>query len=104
MPPETQVALYRIAQEALNNISKYAGASQVTVRLSFLAEAVVLSIADNGRGFDPADVQPHSLGLGIMHERAQKIGATLTIESEIGAGTIVSVQCPLTNVNKRDNG
>ncbi len=104
LAPETQVALYRIAQEALNNSNKYAAAGQVTVRLSFPANEVVLSVADNGRGFDPADVPPHSLGLGIMQERAQKIGATLTIESEIGAGTVVSVRCPIASKDKRDNG
>jgi signal transduction histidine kinase/predicted hydrocarbon binding protein len=97
LPPETQVALYRIAQEALNNITKYAGASQVTLTLSFSTQAVQLSIQDNGRGFDPADVQPHSLGLGIMRERAHKIGAQITINSRIGEGTVVTVYCPLPN-------
>ena len=100
LPPETQVALYRIAQEALNNITKYAGASQVTLTLSFQTQAVNLSIQDNGRGFNLTDVQPHSLGLGIMRERAQKIGATITINSQIGEGTVVTVHCPLTNSNE----
>ena len=67
----------------------------MTLHLSFAADAVTLSIADDGRGFDPADVAPQSLGLGIMRERAQKIGATLTIESQIGTGTSVTVRCPL---------
>jgi len=96
LPSEIQVALYRIAQEALNNITKYAAASQVKVKLSFPTQAVQLSIADDGRGFDLADIKPHSLGIGIMRERAQRIGATLTINSQIGEGTVIDVQCPLT--------
>lgn len=97
LPPETQVALYRITQEALNNSAKYAGASQVTITLTFQTGAVRLSVRDNGRGFNPADIRPHSLGLGIMRERAQKIGAVLTIESRIGEGTVVTVDCPMAN-------
>ncbi|MBP6470746.1 MAG: GAF domain-containing protein [Chloroflexi bacterium] len=97
LPPETQVALYRITQEALNNITKYAGASQVVITLTFQTEAVRLSVGDNGRGFNPADIRPHSLGLGIMRERAQKIGAVFTIESRIGEGTVVTVDCPMGN-------
>ncbi|MCZ7674145.1 MAG: ATP-binding protein [Chloroflexi bacterium] len=95
LPPETQIALYRIAQESLNNISKHAGASQVTLTLTFLPETVRLTIQDNGRGFNPADTPHQSLGLGIMRERAQKIGAELTIHSQIGVGTTVTVQCPI---------
>ena len=100
LSPETQIALYRIAQEALNNISKHAGASQVTLSLAFLPDSVNLSIQDNGRGFNPTDTPHESLGLGIMRERAQKIGADLTINSQIGEGTTVSVQCPIANENK----
>jgi signal transduction histidine kinase len=97
LPPETQIALYRITQEALNNISKHAGASEVTLNVIFLPRTVNLSIQDNGRGFDPADTRHQSLGLGIMRERAQKIGADLTINSQIGAGTTVAVRCPIAN-------
>ena len=95
LPPEIQVALYRIAQEALNNIAKHAGASQVILKLSFSSQAVKLSIQDDGRGFDQSDAPLNSLGLGIMQERAQKIGAELTINSQIGEGTIVTVYCPV---------
>lgn len=90
--PETQVALYRIAQEALNNVVKHAGATQVAVTLRFMSECVELLIADDGRGFDPATTSTHSLGLGIMRERAAKINASLHVESVIGAGTKVSVR------------
>ncbi len=97
LPPETQIALYRIAQEALNNISKHASASQVTLTVDFLPQSVRLTIADNGRGFNPDDISHTSLGLGIMQERAQKIGAELTIHSQIGEGTTVTVHCPIAN-------
>ncbi len=102
LPPETQIALYRIAQEALNNISKHASASQVMLKLAFLAQTVSLSIQDNGRGFNPADTSHQSLGLNIMRERAEKIGANLIINSQIGEGTTVSVQCPIANESEGD--
>ncbi len=102
LPPETQIALYRIAQEALNNIAKHAGASQVAMQLIFEAQAVRLTVQDNGRSFDTADIPPHSLGVGIMRERAQKIAADLTIHSQIGEGTTITVVCPLAN-NKEES-
>lgn len=91
LPPEVQVALYRMAQEALNNVVKHAAATQVEVRLLFRPNTVTLTIQDDGRGFDPAVARPHSLGLGIMRERAAKIGADLQIKSVVDAGTTISV-------------
>jgi len=92
LPPDIQVTFYRIAQEALNNVVKHSGATAVTVTLCFLPEQVALSVTDNGRGFDPAAASVHSLGLGIMRERAAKIGADLKVDSTIGLGTKVHVQ------------
>lgn len=100
LPPETQIAFYRIAQEALNNITKHAGANQATLKLLFSPQAVSLSIQDDGRGFDLSDAPVHSLGLGIMRERAEKIGAQLTINSRIGEGTIVTVHTLFANGNE----
>lgn len=91
LPAEVKVALYRVAQEALNNVAKHAGASQVTVGLHCQPEWVEICISDDGCGFDSGSVPPESLGLGIMRERAEAIGATLTVESEIGRGTEVRV-------------
>ena len=88
---EAKVALYRIAQEALNNVAKHAGASQAVVRFRCQPRRVELCICDDGRGFDPADMPPDSLGLGIMRERAEAIGATLTVDSQPGAGTEITV-------------
>jgi len=91
LPPDVKVSLYRIAQEALNNVAKHAGASQATVSLHRQSKQVELYISDDGRGFDPEGISPESLGLGIMRERAEAIGATLEIESQVGQGTRVVV-------------
>jgi len=91
LPVEVKVALYRIAQEALNNVAKHSGASQATVSLFRGPRQVQLCVSDDGRGFDPASIPPESLGLGIMRERAETIGATLEIESQAGQGTKVLV-------------
>jgi two-component system, NarL family, sensor histidine kinase LiaS len=97
LPPDVHVALYRIAQEALNNVVKHAHADEVTVHLCCATSSadidkaprkrVELQVRDNGRGFDPSCIPPDRLGLGIIRERAQAIGAELTIESQPGRGT-----------------
>ena len=90
LPVEVKVALYRIAQESLNNVAKHAGASQATVRLRCEAD-VALEISDDGSGFDVDAVPPESLGLGIMRERAKDIGADLSVTSSVEEGTRVHV-------------
>jgi len=107
LPPEVQVALYRIAQEALNNVAKHAEAKHVEV--SLLCEpplpaeegqphvtTVELSVADDGRGFDPDDLPDgcRGLGLGIMRERAEAVGAELEIRSQAGQGTRITARWP----------
>jgi signal transduction histidine kinase len=92
LPPGTQIALYRIAQEALNNVAKHAAATEVSIRLRCDPGRVALSIQDDGRGFDPADALPDQLGLGIMQERAESIGARLEIRTRPGDGTRVTVR------------
>jgi signal transduction histidine kinase len=135
LPDDVHVALYRIAQEALNNVIKHAQAHHVEIRLwCSRAEMpderrpgdaahepveppaadrpstppaagesplrVVLTIEDDGRGFDPGAVPLDHLGLGIIHERGQAIGAVLRIESQPGQGTIIEVDW----VSGRENG
>jgi signal transduction histidine kinase len=102
LPGDVQVGLYRIAQEALNNVVKHAGASQAVVTLR-LGETVRLSVADNGAGFDPAGVTSDHLGLKIMRERAEAIGAKLSISSEPGEGTQISVVWQSGEVHGREN-
>jgi PAS domain S-box-containing protein len=91
-PAETKVALYRIAQEALNNVVKHAVASQANIEVSCQSDLTEVSISDNGRGFDMASVRPESLGLGIMRDRARGIGAELIVQSHVGAGSKISVK------------
>jgi PAS domain S-box-containing protein len=91
LPPDIKVAFYRIAQEALNNIAKHAEASQVTLNVECEEDRLSLLIKDNGQGFDMGEISHESLGLGIMRERADNIGAILSIYSEVGEGTQISV-------------
>lgn len=100
LPPEVHIALYRIGQEALNNVVKHARASHVIVRLCYTCadatdglqgQSVLLSIMDDGRGFDLAKAPHDRLGLGIMQERADSIGASLFIDSQPGEGTQVTI-------------
>jgi signal transduction histidine kinase len=92
LPPDTQVAFYRVAQEALNNIAKHANASQVWVTLDCEVPTVNLMIRDDGRGFDPARIPSDHFGVQIMHERAASIGATLTLTSAPNEGTEVVIR------------
>ena len=100
LPQRIGLALYRIAQEALNNVVKHAHASQVEIALFCTPRPrgeedgrarVELRVRDNGRGFDPSDVPTERLGLTIVGERAQAIGAELRLESGPGQGTMVEV-------------
>lgn len=92
---DTKIALYRIAQEALNNVSKHSNATETSVTLTALPDGgAELVIRDNGRGIDPARVAPDRLGMSIMRERAEAIGANLTIDSQPGQGTAVRVLWP----------
>jgi signal transduction histidine kinase len=93
IPDDVKIAIYRIAQEALNNIVKYAKASEVMVDLRQHQLGVRLTVSDNGVGFDPAQVGAGHLGQKIMHERAEAIGARLAVHSELDEGTIVTVIC-----------
>ena len=89
LPAEVHVAIYRIAQEALNNVVKHAQASEVEVGLYCDDDPLPsarLCIRDDGCGFETSSVSSEHLGLGIMRERATAVGAELVIESEIGRG------------------
>jgi signal transduction histidine kinase len=90
---EAELALFRIAQEALRNVERHARADSVQVRLTFADDGVRLGVEDDGIGFElpAADVQHGRLGLMGMQERAELAGATLLLESRAGAGTRVTV-------------
>jgi signal transduction histidine kinase len=83
------LALLRIAEEALANAHKHAGARRIIVSLSQTARAINLRIEDDGKGFLPGNVDGRSSGLNLMRRRARAVGATLEIESTPRRGTVV---------------
>ncbi|GAP17099.1 GAF domain-containing protein [Levilinea saccharolytica] len=89
LPSDVRVAFYRIAQEALNNIAKHAKATRVELEICCEDNKVYLSITDDGQGFAAEKLSSNHLGLGIMKERAEAIGADLEITSQPGQGTCV---------------
>jgi len=91
LPADLQIGLYRIAQEALNNINKHAEATHAEIRFRRRDSRVDLRITDNGRGFDKSSTPPGHFGLSIMRERARALGAQLRLESHPGAGTRIDV-------------
>ncbi len=94
LAPDVQIALYRIAQEALNNVARHAKAGSVRVEWFCRPDRARLVIADDGDGFRPESVQSDHFGMRIMRERAQSIGAALEIKGKPGRGTTVIVRWP----------
>ncbi len=88
-PKPVQVAVYRVAQEALNNVTKHARARRVSVHLKRTEGCVVMTITDDGRGFATGELLPDHFGLSIMQERANDVGAQVAIHSQPGNGTQV---------------
>ena len=91
LPPEIHTTLYRIAQESLNNVVRYARAAHVVVSLQDADGGVALCVQDDGRGFDPTQVPPSHLGLEIMQQRAQAAGMSMRVKSQVDCGTEVTV-------------
>jgi two-component system, NarL family, sensor histidine kinase DegS len=98
LSPTKEAAIFRIVQEALQNVQKHGGASRVSVRGAADSTVLILSIEDNGRGFDIAKVasrHARNLGLISMRERAELVGAQLQVTSAPGQGTRISIVVPL---------
>lgn len=97
LPPDVEQALFRIAQEALNNVFKHAQASAIAVTLEISADVALLAVEDDGHGFDPeaAALRSMRLGLTSMRERAASLGGTLTVDAAPGAGTRIRAEVPL---------
>lgn len=102
LPSEVHITFYRVAQEALNNVVKHANARQVTLELRASPTLnttepenwrgqIVLHIKDDGCGFDPNKTAPGQLGLAIMHERAESVGALLSLQSQPGHNTQITL-------------
>ena len=88
---EVKLVFYRVAQEAMNNIAKHSGARQVDIHLECQPGRLNLCIKDDGLGFEPDSLPPGHMGIAIMRERANSIGASLKIESQPGQGTTVEL-------------
>jgi PAS domain S-box-containing protein len=91
LPLELEEALYRIAQEAIHNVVRHAGASHVRVSLLRAGDRVHLTVADDGAGFDPSRVPRGHLGLDGMRARAEKVGGRFFVTSRPGHGTMIEV-------------
>jgi signal transduction histidine kinase len=98
--PETEFALFRVLQEALNNAAKHSGATAATVALEIKQGNLHLRIIDNGKGFDakPGTVRK-GLGLVSMAERVRLIGGQFSVMSEVGSGTTIEVRIPANGGN-----
>jgi two-component system sensor histidine kinase DegS len=98
LDPEAEIGIYRVMQEALQNAAAHANASKTWVHLTFLPGSVRLEIGDDGQGFDLASMMSQReghLGLVGMHERAQNLGGSLTVETQPQQGTRVVLDVPL---------
>jgi signal transduction histidine kinase len=91
LPPDVQIILYRVIQEALNNIVLHASATHVEIYFGSHAGHVELTVQDNGHGFDPMQIALGHLGLSIMNDRIQSIGGTIETISQKGDGTLIKV-------------
>jgi two-component system, NarL family, sensor histidine kinase DegS len=96
LSPEAQLSLFRVLQECLSNAAKHAGAKKVIVKLQLSEATVLLSIKDDGKGFDTRAAKPGHYGLTNMRERAMKVQGEVIIDSTPGAGTQVTFSVPVT--------
>ena len=99
LPPERELTVFRIAQEALNNVKRHSLATAVDMMIDFVDDALTLIISDDGQGFDMPQrtsdlVLSGKLGIIGMRERARLIGGTLIAQSEVGVGTTVTLRVP----------
>ncbi|MFP7255446.1 histidine kinase [Terribacillus goriensis] len=96
LDPKYEVALFRLTQEAVQNAVKHAEPSTIKVRLEVMQDLVVISIIDDGKGFDVAVKKENSFGIIGMRERVEMLNGSIAFHSEIGKGTRVLIKVPLT--------
>ncbi len=102
---EVEQALFRVAQEALANVARHSGAGNVEVDLIYASDALTLRVADDGRGFDPAEKnRGEGFGLQSMHERLESLGGRVEVESAPGKGTRITCVCPLESASGATKG
>jgi signal transduction histidine kinase len=92
LPQDVSVALFRIAQESLQNVSRHSGASEAWVMLDLSGPVVRLSVRDDGHGFDEEQVTPEHFGLVMMRERGADAGVAVSVTSRPGRGTTVAAE------------
>lgn len=97
LDPAVATQMFGIGREALANVMKHSGASIAWIRIDAPLQRVVVEISDDGRGFDTSALHPGHFGLESMRSRAAEIGASLTIKSTPGQGTVVRVDAPARN-------
>jgi two-component system NarL family sensor kinase len=95
LPARIEIGLYRIAQEALHNALQHARAKRVTIRLRLAADQALLTVEDDGGGFDPEHVPSGRHGLTSMNERARLAGGRLRVQAAPGRGTLIEAAIPL---------
>jgi DNA-binding NarL/FixJ family response regulator/two-component sensor histidine kinase len=95
LAPEVEIALFRVAQEALKNTCRHAAATRARVRLSCRPATAELTVEDDGKGFDPDEKHTAGLGLSGMRERAALLGGSLSVDSVPGAGTRITLEVPI---------
>lgn len=91
---EVETTAYRIVQEALTNVARHAGADRVVVEMIGRGDAVEVRVADDGRGFEPEAIPDAATGISGMSERAASLGGVVRVDSEPGAGTVVTALLP----------
>jgi signal transduction histidine kinase len=95
LPLEVEQALFRVAQEALANVTRHSLARTADVHLAWHNGDVILTVADDGRGFDPAGPGQRGVGLHSMQERVAALGGRFQVESRPGKGTSIIATVPL---------
>ena len=100
LAPETGQCIYRVAQEALTNVTRHSDVRTLRVSLRFESGALTLTVADDGRGFDTAAVNGMHYGLQGLHERAEMVRAILDVSSIIGEGTVIRLVVPQVEAGK----
>jgi signal transduction histidine kinase len=96
-PKDAEINVYRIVQESVNNIIKHSDAAEAEIKIKKFADKVVITIKDDGRGFDTNNIKPSGGGLGLVgiKERTNIIGGTISINSSIGIGTEIRINLPI---------
>lgn len=94
LPAQKEMVIFRIVQEALNNAIKHAKAKNISLQLNYQPEVFVLTVQDDGIGFNAAEMQNKGIGLKSMQNRAQLIGGTCTLQSTPTTGTSITIELP----------